>query len=100
MINNRMRPIHPGEFLREDFLVPLAMDANALASALHVPTGLIKSIVRERRRITADTAYRLARYFDTTPELWLNLQATYDLKTLSTRDEIDRNVEPRQPAPC
>ncbi|GAB5100520.1 HigA family addiction module antitoxin [Caballeronia sp. HLA56] len=100
MFTNRMRPIHPGEFLHEDYLVPLDMDANALASALHVSADLIEGIVHERRGISADIAYRLARYFNTTPEIWLTLQATYDLKTLPTRDEIDRKVEPREPAQC
>ncbi|WP_458447863.1 HigA family addiction module antitoxin [Burkholderia stagnalis] len=90
-----MRPIHPGEILREDFLTPLEMSVNALALALNVPATRLHEIVKERRGITADTAYRLSRYFDTSPEFWLNLQATYDLKTLPTRSEIDRKVEPR-----
>jgi addiction module HigA family antidote len=93
-----MRPIHPGEFLREDFLAPLDMSVAALARALHVSADRIRAIVNERRGITADTAYRLARYFDTTPEFWLNLQAMYDLKTLPTSAEIERRVEPREPA--
>ncbi|RQS16448.1 addiction module antidote protein, HigA family [Burkholderia sp. Bp9002] len=90
-----MRPIHPGEILREEFLAPLEMSVNALALALNVPATRLHEIVKERRGITADTAYRLSRYFDTSPEFWLNLQATYDLKTLPTRSEIDRKVEPR-----
>ncbi|WP_309853193.1 MULTISPECIES: HigA family addiction module antitoxin [unclassified Caballeronia] len=97
MIENRMRPIHPGEFLREDFLAPLGMSASALASALHVSTARINGILKEERELTADMAYRLARYFDTTPDFWLNLQATYSLKTLPTRDEIDREVIRREP---
>jgi addiction module HigA family antidote len=80
MTNNKMRAIHPGEILREEFLVPLGMSANALAMALRVPAPRVNDIVRERRAITPDTALRLARYFDTTPEFWLNLQSTYDLK--------------------
>ncbi|MGZ2748487.1 HigA family addiction module antitoxin [Burkholderia stagnalis] len=95
MFKNGMRPIHPGEILREDFLTPLEMSVNALALALNVPATRLHEIVKERRGITADTAYRLSRYFDTSPEFWLNLQATYDLKTLPTRSEIDRKVEPR-----
>ncbi len=75
-----MRPIHPGEILREEFLVPLGLSANALSMALRVPAPRINDIVRQRRAITPDTALRLGRYFDTTPEFWLNLQSTYDLK--------------------
>jgi len=96
MSKNGMRPVHPGEILREDYLVPLEMSVNALALALNVPATRMHEIVKERRGITADTAYRLARYFDSTPEFWLNLQAMYDLKTLPTRSEIDRKVEPRE----
>ncbi|MCB9430581.1 MAG: HigA family addiction module antidote protein [Ardenticatenaceae bacterium] len=92
---NRMRPVHPGEILREDFLLPLDMSVNALAMALGVPATRIHEIVKERRSITADTAVRLARYFGGDPVSWLNLQAIYDLKTLSTRDEILKKVEPR-----
>ena len=75
-----MRPIHPGEILREEFLVPLGMTAHALALELKVPAPRINDIVRERRAITPDTALRLARYFGTTPQFWMNLQASYDLK--------------------
>ncbi|MEO0803585.1 MAG: HigA family addiction module antitoxin [Cyanobacteria bacterium J06642_2] len=92
---NRMRPVHPGEILREDFLVPLGMSANALALALNVPATRIHAIVNERRSITADTAERLARYFGGDAASWLSLQATYDLKTLPTRDEILKRIEPR-----
>ncbi len=77
---NKMRPIHPGEVLREEFLIPHGMSANALAQALRVPAPRINDIVRERRAVTPDTALRLARFFGTTPEFWLNLQASYDLK--------------------
>jgi antitoxin HigA-1 len=98
MVKNGMRPVHPGEVLREEFLVPLEMSVNALALALSVPATRLHEIVNERRGITADTAYRLARYFGTTPEFWANLQTAYDLKTLPTRAEIDRKVEPRESA--
>ena len=77
---NKMRPIHPGEVLREEFLVPLRMSAHALALELKVPAPRINEIVRERRTITPDTALRLARYFGTTPQFWLNMQTSYDLK--------------------
>jgi addiction module HigA family antidote len=80
MATNKMRPIHPGEILREEFLAPLDMSANALAMRLHVPAPRINDIVRERRSITPDTALRLARCFDTTAQFWLNLQSSYDLK--------------------
>jgi addiction module HigA family antidote len=92
---NRIRPVHPGEILREDYLVPLGMSAHALAVALGVPATRIHEIVNERRGISADTAERLARYFGGDAVSWLNLQATYDLKTLPTREEIMRRVEPR-----
>ena len=76
-----MRPIHPGEILREEFLVPLGLTAHALAMELKVPAPRINDIVRERRAITPDTALRLARYLGTTAQFWLNLQTSYDLKT-------------------
>jgi addiction module HigA family antidote len=76
-------PVHPGEFLREDFLVPLGLSANALALALHVPVTRISEILRERRGITADTALRLARYFGTTPDFWMKMQVAYDLAMAS-----------------
>jgi addiction module HigA family antidote len=80
MHKNGMRPIHPGEILREDYLAELGMSANALAKALKVPAPRINDIVRGRRGVSADTALRLARYFDTTPQFWLNLQIAYDLR--------------------
>lgn len=98
---NRMRPVHPGEILREDFVVPLGISVNALAQALDVPATRIHEIVKERRSITADTAQRLARYFGGDAASWLALQAMYDLKTLPTRDEIMAAVTPRplEPVP-
>jgi addiction module HigA family antidote len=75
-----MPPIHPGETLREDFLKPLSMTANRLAMELMVPVTRINDIVRGKRAITADTALRLSRYFGTTPQFWMNLQANYDLE--------------------
>ncbi len=94
---NRMRPIHPGEVLREEFLTPLGMSAHALALELKVPAPRINDIVRERRAITPDTALRLARYFGTTPQFWLNLQTSYDLK-IAERElgtKIEREVHTR-----
>lgn len=92
---NRMRPVHPGEILREEFLLPLDMSARSLALALGVPATRIHEIVKERRSVTADTAERLARYFGGDAASWMSLQAAYDLKTLPTRDEIVRRVTPR-----
>lgn len=88
-----MRPIHPGEILREEFLVPLGMSAHALALELKVPAPRINDIVRERRAVTPDTALRLARYFDTTPEFWLNLQTAYDLKIAQEEVGVRINKE-------
>ncbi|MEI6209548.1 MAG: HigA family addiction module antitoxin [Desulfuromonadales bacterium] len=79
--NNKMRPIHPGEVLREEFIIPLGMTAHALALELRVPATRINEIVRERRAMTPDTALRLARYLGTTPHFWMNLQISYDLKS-------------------
>lgn len=73
-------PIHPGEHLLEDFMKPLGLSRNALARELRVPPQRISEIVQGRRSITADTALRLARYFDTTAAFWLNLQTRYDLQ--------------------
>jgi addiction module HigA family antidote len=92
-----MAPVHPGEILREDFMKPLGLSVNKLALELHVPATRIGEIVHERRRITAETALRLARYFKTNAEFWLNLQNIYDLEVTrrSGKDaEIERQVQP------
>lgn len=100
MIKNRMRPIHPGEILREEYMVPLGLSANELARALGVTPARVNEIVRERRGITGDTALRLARYFGTDAQSWLNLQTAYDLRVaeLASGRAIDRQVKPRQAA--
>ena len=95
MATNGMRPVHPGEILREDFLAPLGMNPHALAMALRVPASRINDIALGRRGVTADTAQRLARYFGGDAQSWLNLQAMYDLKTLPTRAKIEKEVAPR-----
>ena len=77
---NGMRPVHPGEVLREDFLKPLGMSANALANALSVPASRINDIVLERRGVTVDTAMRLTRYFGGDVQTWMNLQIAYEIK--------------------
>ncbi len=80
-LKNGMRPVHPGEVLREDFLTPLALSANRLAAALKLPTNRITEILKGRRAITADTALRLARALGTSAEFWLNLQKRFELRT-------------------
>jgi len=94
---NRMRPIHPGEILREEFLIPLDMSVNALAIALRVPATRIHEIVKERRSISPDTALRLARYFGASAEFWLNLQSSYDLRLAKQQilPAIEQEVLPR-----
>lgn len=89
---NGMRAIHPGEVLREEFLLPLNLSAHALAMALRVPAPRINDIVRERRAITADTALRLARYFGVSAEFWMGLQSDYDLRIAETaaKDALSR----------
>jgi addiction module HigA family antidote len=90
---------HPGEVLREEFMAPLGLSANALALALRVPATRIGAIIREDRprAVTADTALRLSRYFGTTPEFWLNLQTAYDLSMIVAEvgARIERDVQPR-----
>ena len=97
---NKMRPIHPGEVLREEFLAPLDMSAHALALELKVPAPRMYEIVRERRAVTPDTALRLARYFGTTAQFWLNLQTSYDLKITEQKvgSKIAREVRSRRVA--
>ena len=96
MYKNGMRPVHPGEVLREDFLIPLGLSARALAAALHVPAPRVNDIVRERRGVTVDTAMRLARHFGGDARSWLNLQAAYDLRVAQIKNakRIDHEVSP------
>ena len=93
---DRMRAVHPGEVLREDFLVPLGLSVNALSVALDVPATRIHEIVKERRGVSADTAARLAKYFGGDAASWLVLQANYDLKTLPTLNDIEQRVQVRE----
>ena len=86
-------PVHPGRFLREDFLAPMGLSSNALAIALRVPVTRISEIVRERRGITADTALRLARYFGTTPDFWMGMQVSYDLALASSHAAVRIHAE-------
>ena len=91
----KLPPLHPGEVLREEFLVPLKMSAGALAKACGVPRTRIERLVSEQIGITADTALRLSRALGTTPELWMNLQSSFDVKTamLHISKELDQ-IEP------
>ncbi|KXF75055.1 addiction module antitoxin [Paramesorhizobium deserti] len=73
-------PVHPGEILREEYLIPLGMSAGALAKRLNVPRTRIERLVSEQTAVTPDTALRLAKFFRTTPEFWMNMQASHDLK--------------------
>ena len=88
---------HPGEVLREEFLHPLGMSVNALAMSLRVPATRIGAIVKGERAVTADTALRLARFFGTTPEFWMNMQAMHDLTKARAElgGKIERDVQPR-----
>lgn len=97
---DRLPPIHPGEVLREEFLVPLGMSAHELALALRVPATRINDIVNEKRGITADTAPRLSRYFGTTAKFWLNLQASFELEVAEDQlgKVVVREVLPRNAA--
>lgn len=96
----RLPPVHPGEVLREDLLKPLRISINRLGRDLRVPVTRMSEIVNGRRGITADTALRLARYFGTTPEFWMNLQAAYDLDSALrvSAERIARDVHPREAA--
>jgi antitoxin HigA-1 len=98
--SRRLPPVHPGEILKEDLMTPLGLSINGLARDLRVPATRMSEIVNGRRSITADTALRLARYFGTTPEFWMNLQGAYDLEvaTRTSADKIQRDVRPREAA--
>ena len=95
-VGRRLPPVHPGEILRDDFLAPLRLSVYRLARELKVPRSRINDLVRCRRTISTDTALRLARYFGTSPEFWINLQMRFDLDTAArtTRRRIEREVAP------
>ena len=96
MSRKRIPPIHPGEILLEEFLKPMDLSQNSLAMDIHVPARRINEIVLGKRRITADTALRLARYFDMSPQFWLGLQMDYDLDVMSDKmgSRLEREVRP------
>jgi addiction module HigA family antidote len=98
----KLKPVHPGEILREEFMVPLGLSMNRMAIDLRVPVTRIADIVKEKRGITADTALRFARYFKNSAAFWMNLQTRYDLEV--AQDEIaakvDRDVRPLEQIPA
>jgi len=98
----KLKPVHPGEILREEFMEPLSLSMNRVALDLRVPVTRIADIVNERRGIAADTALRLARYFNTSASFWMNLQSRFDLEV--AEDEIAakvaRDVRPREFSPA
>jgi antitoxin HigA-1 len=97
----KLKPVHPGEILREEFMKPLGLSMNRMAMDLRVPVTRIAEIVAERRSVTADSALRFARYFKNSPTFWMNLQSRYDLEV--AEDEIAakvaRDVQPLETAP-
>jgi addiction module HigA family antidote len=92
-----MPPLHPGEMLREEFMKPLGLSANGLAMELRVPVSRISEILRQRRGISGDTALRLARYFNMSPEFWMGIQTRYELDSAADAAgaAIEREVRPR-----
>ena len=95
----RLPPVHPGEVLLEDFMKPLGLSQYRLAKELNVPALRISQIVHGKRAVTADTALRLARYFGTSANVWMRLQARYDLEVAETElaERVKREVKVRQP---
>ncbi len=97
MVKNGMRPVHPGEILLEEFMKGSApgINANTLAKALEVPPNRITAIIKGQRSITGDTAVRLAAFFNTTAEFWMNLQKAYDLRLAEQAlpDRVRRHIE-------
>ncbi|HQH74129.1 MAG TPA: HigA family addiction module antitoxin [bacterium] len=96
MMNQKLDPVTPGSILLTEFMEPLGLSQNKLARELDVPAARVNSIIRGTRRITPDMALRLGRFFQTGPELWLNLQQRYDLKTAWAEigEEIERRITP------
>ncbi|MFI8581068.1 HigA family addiction module antitoxin [Ectopseudomonas khazarica] len=96
MLTNGMRAVHPGEILREEFMHPLDLSEIDLSKKLHVPAATIKEVVTEKKGLSADLALRLARFFDTSPEFWMNLQCGYALKKAEKENgpDIQKQVTP------
>jgi addiction module HigA family antidote len=97
----KLKPVHPGEILREEFMKPLGLSMNRMAMDLRVPVTRIAEIVAERRSVTADSALRFARYFKNSPTFWMNLQSRYDLEVAEDEiaDKVERDVRPLETAP-
>ena len=94
-MTRKLAPVHPGEVLREDFLIPMSLTPYAVARACSVPRTRIERLAREETPVTADTALRLAKYFGTTPAFWMGMQAQYDLER--TEDEVAREIKLIEP---
>src|SRR6204780_5617774 len=97
----KLKPVHPGEILLEEFMKPLGLSMNKMAMDLRVPLTRIADIVNERRGITADTALRFARYFKNSPTFWMNLQTRYDLEVAGDKIamKVQRDVQPLEAVP-
>jgi antitoxin HigA-1 len=98
-MSKKLKPVHPGEILREEFMTPYGLSMNKMAMDLRVPVTRIADIVNEKRGITADTALRLARYFNNSPAFWMNLQTRYDLEVAEDEiaTKVARDVLPLEP---
>lgn len=96
----KLKPVHPGEILRQEFMTPLGLSMNRMAMDMRVPVTRIADIVSEKRAITADTALRFARYFKNSPAFWLNLQMRFDLEVAEDESaaKIERDVQPLEAA--
>jgi len=103
-MTKKLKPVHPGEILREEFMLPLPLrlSMNRVAMDLRVPVTRIADIVNEKRAITADTALRFARYFNNSPTFWMNLQTRYDLEVAEDEiaDKVERDVRPLEALPA
>lgn len=95
MATKLLPPVHPGEILREEFMLPLELSSHALARAIGVTPARVNDIANEKRGITADTALRLGRYFGTTPDIWINLQKRFELET--ARRDLGKTLDQIQP---
>ncbi len=101
-MTKKIKPVHPGEILREEFMVPLGLSMNRVAIDLRVSVTRIADIVNEKRAITADTALRFARYFNNSPTFWMNLQTRFDLEVAEDKiaDKVERDVRPLEAMPA
>jgi addiction module HigA family antidote len=100
MSTKKMNPLHPGEILQEEFLIPMGLSQNRLALDIRVPARRINEIVQGKRRITADTALRLAKYFDMSPQFWLGLQMDYDLDVAEDKlsERLNKEIQVYRPS--